>query len=237
MAAAPATVEEIKKAVSDTMKLQQVQLLTLAANNAQKLIADQAKKSATGILDSIDGEITKAREHDGHEWKNKINRSNFDALRDIELMWERAERFVSVLNVEGDQADLKAGAVKYIEQGKNLTKQRLKVLRIADRDGWAAALCFVADDIADDEKEEQRMKRGRKEAQQKKAHAEKSSRDRSPHDRRGGSSYERQYQERRRGFGGEGYGRSVERRICYTCNREGLISRARPRNITPRGGR
>ena len=72
---------------------------------------------------------------------------------------------VGVLQVPEEQKELKDAALKFINEGKRLSHERLKVFRFADRDGWAAALNFLADDIAENEKDEKRMKKGKKEAE------------------------------------------------------------------------
>ena len=74
------------------------------------------------------------------------------------------ERFVQVLEVGADQETLKTGALNFIEKGKQLTHDRLKLLRFADRDGWTAALNYLGDQVAETEAEAKAMRKGKKEA-------------------------------------------------------------------------
>ena len=80
------------------MITQQEQLLKLAAENALKLVREENKKTSHTMLDKIDKEVEKSKSHDHHTWNNTINKSNFDALQQIEKMWERTERFVGTIS-------------------------------------------------------------------------------------------------------------------------------------------
>ena len=71
---------------------------------------------------------------------------------------------MQVLEVGADQETLKTGALSFIEKGKKLTHDRLKLLRFADRDGWTAALNYLGDQIAETEAEAKAMRKGKKEA-------------------------------------------------------------------------
>ena len=217
---------------------QQADVLKLAADNALQLARDVGKKTSTDLFNKIDDSIEKAKEHDDHVWHNPINKSNFNAARQIKQMWERTERFVEAMQVVPDHTELKDGAMKFIKEGKRLTHDRLKVLRYADREGWSAALYFVSDDIADDEKEEKRMKRGKKEAdKQKLSKAAKKPRlytDRGSAEGRssystyaGASSASSGYQSGRRTK--DNY--SANARACFICDKLGHIAKYCPRRF------
>ena len=129
------TEEQIKEHVKEAMQVQQADLLKLVAENAYKFVRDQHNKSSTELLDKIDEEIDKSKKYDSHEWQNQINKSNFDALRQVQLMWERAERMVKATVPIPDHQELKVGSLKFIEQGKKLTHDRLRLLMFANKDG------------------------------------------------------------------------------------------------------
>ena len=57
------------------------------------------------------------------------------------------------------------GAKEKLEQGRKLIRQRTKLLRIADREGWLTVQQFKCDDLASDEEEEKKLKRAIKSAQ------------------------------------------------------------------------
>ena len=166
------TQEQVDARVKATMMAQQSQLLELAAKNALKLVQEENKKATNSILELIDTEVEKSRAGDAHVWSNNINKSNYDAIQQVERMWTRTERMVGVLQVPEEQKELKDAALKFINEGKRLPHERLKVFRFADRDGWSAALNFLADDIAENEKDEKRMKKGKKEAEASKSSRE-----------------------------------------------------------------
>ena len=56
---------------------------------------------------------------------------------------------------------------EYCEKGKKLAKHRLKVLRLADKDGWETAFEYLSDDLADDEQDRKRMKKAKRAAESK----------------------------------------------------------------------
>ena len=99
--------EQIEAHVRNAMMNQQAELLKLAAENALKLVQEQNKSSSTEALRAIDEELDKSRKDDSHNWKNPINKSNFDALKQVEKMWERTERMVGVMDTFPEQRELK----------------------------------------------------------------------------------------------------------------------------------
>ena len=220
--------DDITAHVREVMQTQQAELLKLAASNALQLARDEAKKNATALRDELDQQLDGARELDQHAWNNQINKSNFDALRSVHQMWERTERLEDAMEPSPDQQVLKDSATKFIKEGKNLTHQRLKVLRFADRDGWSAALNFLSDNLAENEHEEKRMKRGKKEAERERAskvakNRQSSSTNRNFHTKSNTSL------SRRHTSG------SSDPRACYVCGELGHIAKSCYQNHSNRG--
>ena len=223
---------QVQEEVKQTMVAQQSKLLEIAGKNALELLMQHQKKLAPSLLDTIDEEILKTKDKE-HSWKSLINERNHSTLREIELMWNRTERFVETLEVPPGQEEIKTGALSFIAKGKKITHERLKVIRFADRDGWAAALNYLGDDIAETEAEAKAMKKGKKEADQK----QDSQRGRSdarynPYPSRGQarsyqSSSSSRDQDRYRGY--SSYARNDRSRNswkqCYECGRMGHIAR------------
>ena len=104
------TQEQVEARVKATMMAQQSQLLELAAKNRLKLV----QKATNSILELIDTEVEKSRAGDAHVWSNNINKSNYDAIQQVERMWTRTERMVGVLQVPEEQKELKDAALKFI---------------------------------------------------------------------------------------------------------------------------
>lgn len=46
-----------------------------------------------------------------------------------------------------------------ITEGKKLTQSRIKLIRLADREGWAVANAYISDDLASDTEDEKRIQR------------------------------------------------------------------------------
>ena len=150
-------------------------------------------------MDTINLEVESARKYDAHDWNTNVNKDNFNTLHQVEMLSERTERFVSALEVQPDQAELKNASLEMIKKGKNLIHERMKVIRFADRDGWKAALHFVGDDIAESVEEAKRMRKSKKETDKEKESArrgngrDRESRDWSSHSAsRQGSSRDRE---------------------------------------------
>ena len=215
---------------------QQAQLLEIAGRNALKLLQEEQKKASPAILDAINSELETSKKYDGHDWKTPINKNNFDALHQVEQLWKRTERYVSVLEVPAEQAQLKSAALEMVEKGKKIIHDRLKIIRYADRDGWKAALHFVGDDIAESEAEAKKMRKSKKETE-KEREAERSRRER---DRRVYSSNrEGQGSSRDRSPWGrnnrsQNWGSQTDNRYCFQCTRMGHIARNHMGHIATR---
>ena len=221
----PLTAAEIEQRVKDTIMTQQQQLLEIAGRNALKMLREEQKKTAPTLMDAMDDELEKANEYANHEWRTQINRDNFNSVHEIEKMWKPTERFVKALEVDRDQADLKKGAVDFIEKGKKLTRDRMKVIRYADRDGWQAALHFVGDNIADTEAEAKRMRKSKKETE-KDREAARSRRERDSREYRSSySSREGQGSSRTRDTTRRFAPYRPDTRLCFNCGGVGHIAR------------
>ena len=58
-----------------------------------ELSRDQHKQGAPSLLDTINEEIEQSRDQE-HNWRSTVNEKNYSSLRQVELMWKKAERFV-----------------------------------------------------------------------------------------------------------------------------------------------
>ena len=54
-----------------------------------------------------------------------------------------------------------------LNQGKDICFTRMKIIMIADRDGWPTANAYQSDDLASDEEDEKRIQKAIKEAARK----------------------------------------------------------------------
>ena len=164
-----------------------------------------------------------------------MNEKNYSSLRQVELMWKRTERFVDALEVPASQEELKTGAMNYIAKGKQLTHDRLKVIRFADRDGWPAALNFLSDLIAQTEAEAKAMRKGKKEAdaRSKEPHRSNWSEARHPlystgdswRNQSGPSRGREDYHNHRQGNDSYRASNYAYNKRCYDCGRFGHIAR------------
>ena len=223
------TAEDIAAQVKATMQQQQVLLLDLAERRSKQLMDERDRRAEAALRDYVDEQILVRQP--GLTWRNEINRSNYNALAEIQTMWERTERFVAAMEPREGHGELKDGAEDFIRRGKALVHNRLKVLRFADRDGWSAAMNFLGDDIADDETEAKKMKRGKKEAEKAKAAKEKSLKEKASSARhRQVDQFRDRSGRRERDYGDDRSQRFEKRRSernndCYICGRTGHFAR------------
>ena len=225
--------EQVTQHVEQTMMNQQAQLLEIAGKNTLELLRDHQRQSKPTLLNSIDEEIQNTVNTE-HTWKSDINEKNHSNLKQIELMWRRTERFVATLEVPPAQQEIKDGALSFIQKGKELTHERIKVIRFADRDGWSAALRYLGDDIAETEAEAKAMRKSKKDVESRpKDSSHKGERRYTPYSstthvkREPGTSTS--LRERGdysgRAPGHDGYRQYQSNKVCYECGRRGHIAR------------
>ena len=83
----------------------------------------------------------------------------------VDAIWKKTERAITEGQLE------KASGL--CQQGKKLTTKRLKVLRIADMDGWDTALAYLSDELASGSEDEKRLRKARRIAQTNRESANK----------------------------------------------------------------
>ena len=105
---------------------------------------------------------------------------------------------------------------EYLEQGKLLLQKRIKILRIADRNGWKAVRIYQEDPIASDAEDERRLKKAIKQAEAEKKSAPKQKVFRKPYR----SSSSRKY--------------GSNRKRCYTCDSPYHMARGCPKTRADR---
>ena len=149
----------VARGVKRFMHEQQQGLLHTAAKNSQAIVNTEIQASCSKVQDTIDEGLEKVQEYEDIKWKSKINKNNFDFARQVSELWEKTERAAT---------EEKPDRVKELcQKGKKIAKQRMKVLRLADKDGWGTAFEYLSDDLADDEQDRKRMKKAKKSAEAK----------------------------------------------------------------------
>ena len=116
----------VQQEVRRIMQEQQRDLLQTAASNSGAIIARQLQDNTSQVIDTLDSQLLKINEHET-KWKGNINKNNFDFAKQVEDLWATIERAVN----EGRIVRTK----ELIETGKNLRKQGMKVLHLADKEG------------------------------------------------------------------------------------------------------
>ena len=149
--------DQIKDLVESTIREHQLALLQTAATNAKTIAKAEVQSSSILLKDSIDTEIERSQAYGDVKWKSDINKNSFDFCRQVHELWEKTSRAVS--EKQYDKVDSLA------QKGKQICKNRLKAVRLADKDGWDVALNYLSDDLADDENDRKRMRKAKKTAE------------------------------------------------------------------------
>ena len=109
----------MRNIIRTTMQEQQAAMLGQAETNARQLIREESRRKYSSTDDKIEQQLVKSKSDDGHKWKNKINENNFDHLKQIETLWERAERTADSL---ADNVQEKQKLADTITEGLDTTK-------------------------------------------------------------------------------------------------------------------
>ena len=131
--------EEIRNIITEVMQQQQTQLLEAAAETAENII-DQKLVS--------DG---KTRKIESIKLKYEGNQRQLDHENKVMEIWKKTE--------EALEKGLKQKAHDLIQEGKKITKQRIKLIRLADRESWAVVKAYESDDLASDTDDEKRIQK------------------------------------------------------------------------------
>ena len=216
---------EVRDEIRKTMVEQTADLIQVTNRNTLKMIEEDRRRAAPYLLDTISSELKEARKKETNNWKTDINKSNFDALKDAETIYNRAQRLVEATEVTDDTKLLKEGAIKLMEEGKEILEKRLQLIRYADKEGWLAALHYEGDDIAENEAEAKKMRKSKKDTEaEKEKEREKRAATRRATRGRSGQGYGQGSSTYRRSDS-QGYrDRSPETRTCYRCRRKGHIA-------------
>ena len=113
--------------------------------------------SQNKVKDDLDDEISATQDLDTIRWKSKINESNFKFARQMNDILKKSDRAIAEKRLDR--------AAELSDKGKRLSKERMKVLRLAEKEGWDTALEYLSDDLAEDETDRKRMRKAKKVAQ------------------------------------------------------------------------
>ena len=205
----------VARGVKRFMHEQQQGLLHTAAKNSQAIVNTEIEASSSKVRDTIDEGLEKVQEYEDIKWKSKINKNNFDFARQVNELWEKTERAAT---------EEKPDRVKELcQKGKKIAKQRMKVLRLADKDGLGTAFEYLSDDLADDEQDRKRMKKAKKSAEAKEK-AKVSATTYAKNKVNSGSYGDRQGSNR-----SEAGRAGRDSRTCWACGRSGHTARYCPR--------
>ena len=129
--------------------------------NAIKEITDlktETKRALEQIKDQQNSNLTKMNERldrkrkiDQVSFNNAGNQNQYDHCKEVLEKMEEVE--------EAFQENRTEDAKKSLEAGKKIVNFRMKLIKIADREGWGTVRHFVADDLVSGDEEEKRLKK------------------------------------------------------------------------------
>ena len=212
--------KQVGQQVKDIMVNQTAEFLHLASEKAQKIVEDEKRKNTPQVLQQISEEVRAARKDASYTWNQRTNKSNYDALKQAEDLFAKSKAFMQLTEVKEDTESLKDSAISFHE-GEKILKERLKLIKYADREGWKAAIYYEGDDLAENEADERRMKRSRKDAD-----SDNRPLDRWPRDTRDEYSRPRTYTPRGRGGSRNTNTRQTQSaKFCTFCRTYGHVIR------------
>ena len=170
---------EMKALMKEIIQEQQVGMLRAAADNAEEIVNDKLKKSQSELKDVIDEEVAGCSYSDS-SFKNNINRSNYLFCRQVQDIWKKTERAVD------EQETQKAKSL--LEKGKKIISNRMKALKIADKEGWDVALAYLSDELVSDDEQEKRLKKARRDTESKRVSKRRATQ-KTDYRKRGGKRY------------------------------------------------
>ena len=124
-------------------------------------ITRKANDNAKRMLDEKipEEKSEKRRELEKVTLTTKANQQQFDFQGQVVDIFEKAESMLRRTKYD-EVANL-------LNQGKGICFTRMKIIMIADRDGWSTANAYQSDDLASDEEDEKRIQKAIKEAARK----------------------------------------------------------------------
>ena len=147
------TPEEMKNALEKTMK-EQMDKLTQTMQNYTKETVEKAFNNQTSSKKSFDqmrDKIERKRKLEDVTLSNNGNKDQYRHGTEVLSTIEEAHEYL-----ESNEVDL---AKESIQKGKKIVENRLKLIRIADREGWLTVREFVSDELTATEEEEKRLKK------------------------------------------------------------------------------
>eukprot|EP00111_Clytia_hemisphaerica_P017452 TCONS_00051651-protein len=136
----------------------------ITKNDLQNMLANLLEKANENTKRMLDDRIPeekseKRRKLEKVKLTSKANQQQFDYQGQVVDIFEKAENSLQKQKYD-EVSDL-------LTKGKDICFARMKVLMIADRDGWGIANAYQSDDLASDEDDEKRIQKALREAARK----------------------------------------------------------------------
>lgn len=146
--------EDIRTIIREAMQENSAQLIQATISATTEVLDAKLLEHTKGMKEIIDEKIASSSKWQRTDFKNNINENNFKHVQSIERLWNKTAQAIE--NKRYPQA------AEFCTEGKLQSNKRLKLLCIADREGWETALAYQGDALADDELDEKRLDRARK---------------------------------------------------------------------------
>ena len=198
---------KISKQIQDSMH---GAISTIAKDAVKEALAASASK-----MEKVKTAMNRKRKADSVHFNKKAHEDQFKHNQDLDEKLDDALEAI-------DEGDTEA-AKTTLNKGKKIIKTRMKLLRIADREGWLAVNEFRTDELASDDEEEKKLRRAIRSANALREKLPKSS---SRWSSRRLSSPHRYRQYRQSNETVERYDRkgNTDNVLCYNCRRLGYLS-------------
>ena len=129
-------------------------VLEQANNNTKRLLDDKLPEPKSN----------KRQKLEKIKLNSKANQQQMDFQQQVIEIFERTENRLQKQKLDE--------AIDLIDQGKKLCFGRIKLIRLADRDGWSVANAYQSDDLASDTDDDKRIIRATRSAARKRKQRE-----------------------------------------------------------------
>ena len=202
--------EQINALVTNTIKRNQEQTLEAASTVAEKIASDFLKNR-------VEKALADQKQSANIHLKGKGNIHQYNFCRSIDESLDKASNSLAEKDIES--------AKGFLEEGKQLVKKRIKLIRLADWEDWETVNEYLSDDLASNSEDEKTINRAIRAANAKREKRRKIRTSRNTDQRSAYSPYSSNNVPK---LNSRFEGSRMDYKSCWECGRTGHFMRRCP---------